>query len=86
MNTPKTWTAQRVRQESPTVQVKTQSGKIYTASLRGTQEAFITVIVWVQDNPGLKPHPITEERFYIAGQWAAETIANALNNNRPLLT
>jgi hypothetical protein len=61
------WTAAKVRDELPDVQVKV--GKtVYTGKVRGRKNAFA----------GVHWGPTS------SAEWAWQTIANALNNGRPL--
>jgi hypothetical protein len=61
------WTATKVREELPDVQVKV--GKtVYAAKVRGRKNAFASVL-WGQTS---------------SAEFAWQTIANCLNNERPL--
>ena len=78
------WTEERVRQGDLPFMRVIVNGKTYKAMVTGIREDFPTVTVWIDDNPGLKPNPLTGEKYYTLAQWAVHTIAHCLNNNKPL--
>lgn len=62
-------TIETVKSELPKVQVKTMSGKIVEGSVTGRRNKFATVYISSE----------------VSHEFSWQTIANALNNNRPLL-
>ena len=78
------WTEERVRQgDLPFVRVIV-NGKTYKAMVTGIREDFPTVTVWIDDNPGLKPNPLTGEKYYVLARWCVWSITKCLNENLPL--
>lgn len=63
------WTIERVKEELPKVQVKMNAKLIVTGKVAGRRLNFASV--YVGD--------------VFVGEYAWQTIANALNNNKPLL-
>lgn len=79
-----TWTEERIRQgDIPFMRVMV-NGKTYKAMVTGIQEDYPTVTIWIDDNPGLKPNPLTGEKYYVLARWAVSSIAYCLNHDQAL--